>query len=120
MIFISLYDILNSIDRGLEKNIKNYNNSFIDNFIDELRSKLDKANSIDKTDDFLFTLDRYEGDFAVCENRESREMINISRNKISNLAKEGDVIRLKNGMYVVDNSTDIENIEKKVEKLWKD
>ena len=34
---MSLYDILNSVDLVLERNVKSYGNSFIDKFIDELK-----------------------------------------------------------------------------------
>lgn len=40
MFFINLYEILNSVDHTLEKNIKSYDNSFVDNFIDELKNFL--------------------------------------------------------------------------------
>ena len=38
--FINLYEIFNSIDNTLEKNIKSYDNSFVDKFIDELKEFL--------------------------------------------------------------------------------
>lgn len=37
---VSLYDFLDSIDLTLEKNLKSYDNSFIDKFIDELKFML--------------------------------------------------------------------------------
>ena len=37
---MSLYEILNSIDLSLEKNINSYDNSIIDNFVDELKNIL--------------------------------------------------------------------------------
>ena len=71
MITISLFDIVNSIDLGLERNIKSYNNSFVDKFIDELKKHLAVSDSMEKLsklpEDTLFTLDRYEGNYAVCE-----------------------------------------------------
>lgn len=40
MFFINLYEILNSLDNTLEKNLKLYDNSFVDKFIDELKNFL--------------------------------------------------------------------------------
>ena len=34
---MSLYDFLNSIDLTLEKSVNSYNNSIVDNFVDELK-----------------------------------------------------------------------------------
>ena len=45
MFFINLYEKLNSIDNDLEKTVEFYDNSFVDNFIDELKSYLSKVAS---------------------------------------------------------------------------
>ncbi len=118
MIFISLYNIINSIDRGLEKNVKNYDNSFLDNFIDELKNHLRK----EILDNNLFVLDRIEGNTAICENMENCEIIEIDKNLIEGSAKEGDVLIFKNGKYSIDAEktlTKKEEINEKIEKLWK-
>ena len=106
MFFINLYEILNSIDLTLEKNIKLYNNSFIDNFIDELKKHLAVADSMEKLSKIpantLFTLDRYEGDYAVCENRTTGKMYDIPRLMVDPYARDGDILKLENGTYTVD------------------
>ncbi len=106
MIIISLFDIVNSIDLSLEKNIKSYENSFIDKFIDELKKSLAISDSIEKlsklSKDTLFTLDRYEGNYAVCENRTNGKMYDIPSFKIDPSVKEGEIIRFKNGIYKLD------------------
>lgn len=108
MIYINLYDFINSLDLGLEKNIKSYNNSFIDNFIDELKNFLSEQDNLSKlseiSPDTLFTLDRYEGKYAVCENKETGEMFDIPRSKISPYAKDGDLLKLTNGIYQIVDS----------------
>lgn len=53
----------------------------------------------------MYTLDRFEGEIAVLENRETKEIINVKRNLVQNFAKEGDILELVEGKYVV-------NIEK--------
>ncbi len=126
MFFINLYEIVNSIDLALEKNIKSYNNSFIDNFIDELKKSLMASNSI-KTlnnipEDTLFTLDRYEGNYAVCENRTTGKMYNIPKSLVDFRAKDGDILKFKNGKYQIsyeENAKQGEIIQNLMEKTTK-
>lgn len=104
--FMSLYDILNSIDLTLEKSVNSYNNSIIDNFIDELKKYLAVSDSMEKLskvpENTLFTLDRYESDYAVCENRSTGEMFNIPRLMVDPYARDGDILKLENGKYRID------------------
>ena len=103
---MSLYEILNSIDLTLEKNINSYDNSIIDNFVDELKKHLAVADSMEKLskvpEDTLFTLDRYESDYAVCENRTTGEMFDIPRLMVDPYARDGDILKLENGKYRID------------------
>lgn len=103
---MSLYDILNSIDLTLEKSVNSYNNSIIDNFIDELKKYLAVSDSMEKLskvpENTLFTLDRYESDYAVCENRSTGEMFNIPRLMVDPYARDGDILKLENGKYRID------------------
>lgn len=67
-------------------------------------------------------IDRFEGNFAVCEN-ENKEMINIERNKIPSSANEGDVISLENNIftiYVEETNIRKEKISKLLNDLWKE
>lgn len=103
---MSLYDIFNSIDLSLERNLKSYNNSFVDKFIDELKKHLAVSDSMEKLsklpEDTLFTLDRYEGNYAVCENRTTGEMYDIPAFKVDLSVKEGEIMKLDNGIYKLD------------------
>lgn len=103
---MSFYELLNSIDLSLEKNINSYDNSIIDNFVDELKKHLAVADSMEKLskvpEDTLFTLDRYESDYAICENRTTGEMFDIPRLIVDPYAKDGDIIKLENGKYRID------------------
>lgn len=103
---MSLYDILNSIDLTLEKSVNSYSNSIIDNFIDELKKYLAVSDSMEKLskvpENTLFTLDRYESDYAVCENRSTGEMFDIPRLMVDPYARDGDILKLENGKYQID------------------
>lgn len=50
----------------------------------------------------MFIIDRFEGDFAVVENTEDENMIQIEKKMIDEAAREGDVIFLSEGKYKVD------------------
>ena len=50
----------------------------------------------------LFTLDRYESDYAVCENRSTGEMFDIPRLMVDPYARDGDILKLENGKYRID------------------
>lgn len=114
---MNLYNLLNSIDNTLEKSLKNYNNSVINHFIDEIKTNIKKEENIEKLNnlqkDTLFTIDRYEGEFAVCENSETGEMFDIAKHKIDPTAKEGDIIKLEGNMYKID----IEQTKKRWENI---
>jgi len=47
------------------------------------------------------TIDRFEGDFAVCE-KADRSMMNIKRNRLPSNAREGDVLLIKGDMITID------------------
>ena len=122
MFYINLHEIINSIDSTLEKTVTSYNNSFADNFIDELKNYLTKS---ELTENFknlpnytLFTLDRYEGNFAVCENRTTGEMINIPKTVIDSSAKEGDILKFENDKFQI-NISETEKQNDFVQNLFK-
>ncbi len=86
-------DLFNNLGKNISSN---NSNNFLENFINELRNYLDKISNT------IFTLDRFEGDFAVLENRNTKEMTDIPISNIPSNAKEGDILKLSNGSYVID------------------
>ena len=68
-----------------------------------------------------FTVDRFEGNMAVLENRETGEMININKSELPNNAKEGSILKLENNKYEIDieeqNKAE-ERIKNKMNNLW--
>src|SRR5574344_1827650 len=71
--------------------------------------------------DEMYVIDRFEGDYAVCENRETGEMRNIEKSLLPESVKEGTVLERENGNYIIDVETE-KQIEKRVaekmKKLW--
>ena len=69
-----------------------------------------------------FSIDRFEENFAVCENLETGEFLNIPIYDLPQNAKEGSVIKFENGIYFLDiDSTKSKQSETKnlVNKLFK-
>lgn len=98
------FDLFNNLEQNISSN--NFNN-FIESFINELKSYLDKSLNP------LYTLDRFEGNFAVLENRNTKKMTDIPISNIPANAKEGDILRLSNGSYVVDHE-ETNNVSNKI------
>jgi len=63
-------------------------------------------------------IDRFEGEFAVCE-KEDRKMLDIERHKIPSSAKEGDVLDISNDRITID-SEETEKRKKEIEELTMD
>lgn len=87
------FDLFNNLSKSISSNSSN---NFIDNFINELK------NFLDKDSNSLYTLDRFEGNFAILENRTTKKMTDIPISNIPSNAKEGDILKLSNGSYVID------------------
>jgi len=73
-------------------------------------------------DNMKVTLDRFEGDFAVCE-KADRTMINIKKDKLPGDAKEGDILIIE-GDHIKTDLDDTLNQKKAIkglmDKLWDD
>ena len=69
-----------------------------------------------------YIIDRFEEEYAVCENSETGEMENIEKTKIPNDVKRGDVLVLIDGEYILDIYKTEERkriINNKIKDLWK-
>ena len=69
-----------------------------------------------------YVIDRFEENFAVCED-EQGNMVSIERNKITGTAAEGDILIQKLNGYVVDEKETIKrkkSIKSLAEELWTD
>ena len=86
-------DLFNNLGKNISSDSAN---NFLENFINQLKSYLDKNSNP------MYTLDRFEGNFAVLENRTTKEMTDIPISNIPSNAKEGDILKLSNGSYIVD------------------
>ena len=116
-------DLFNSRDVSHLKNgLSDFHNNFIPSFLQDLHKAV---NNIINTahNNTTFTLDRFEGDFAVCENRNTKEMIDIPINKMPKDAKEGVILKTENDKYIIDyqaTRTAKDETKELMDKLWKD
>lgn len=101
-------DLLNNISRG-------QNEIDIEQFQRELTNKLEEMEN-------KFTVDRFEGNIAVLENRDTGEMFNVNKDELPQEVKEGTILKLNNDKYEIDLEEQIEvenRIKDKMNKLWK-
>ena len=106
---------LESLTRSLEKNTSSRN--FINSFINEIEEKLNKMDNVKE-----YTVDRIEGDYAVCEDSQTQEMVNIKIDSLPKGIKEGSVIKFENNEYRIDEEKEketSERIKQKMNNLWK-
>lgn len=107
------FDLFNNLNQNISSN---GSNNFIESFINELKTYLEQSFNP------MYTLDRFEGDFAVLEDRNSKKMLDIPISNIPSNAKEGDILKLSNGSYIVDHEeTKIisDRIKQKMDNLKK-
>lgn len=70
----------------------------------------------------LLIIDRFEGGFAVCE-QEDATMVDVDVKLLPEGTKEGDVLRVENGVYTIDADATLERtnrIRQLMGELWED
>ena len=80
------------------------NNS--ETFCSELNNYIEKTKT-------TFSVDRFEGDFAICENRQTGEFIDIPLSELPENIKQGSIKKFENGNYILD----IESTKKEQEEI---
>lgn len=91
----------------------------------ELRNLIDLINKRMKTMDegSLWVVDRFEENFAICENRETKEIRKINLKELPENIKEGNILKLQSNKYELDleNQQNIEKrIAEKMKNIWND
>lgn len=108
-------DFLNNIQENIEKKFETLKEDISDNLIDEASKKLGLDNE-------EFSLDRFEENRAILENRKTNEMIEVYRNRIPKDAKEGDILKFIDNEFKIDmelTNQKSEEIKEKMNKIWK-
>ena len=89
---------INHVHNTLSKD-DNISNSFRKELQEQVTTLLQKPQSKHAE----FTLDRFQGDFAVLENRTNGQMIDVPIGKIPSGVAEGSILRYENNIYIVDH-----------------
>lgn len=113
---LNLFENLNDrINKTLEKAKKEKSIKPSNIYEDEL-NLAKKLDAIEK-----YTIERFEENIVVLENRENQKMINVGRDKIPEGVKEGDIVRVINGKILKDEKKTeevSERIKNKMDDLW--
>ena len=75
-----------------------------------------------KLNECTYSIDRFEEEFAVCENIKTGEMVNIKKELLPENITEGSIIKYNNGIYTLDieaTNKKQDEIKNMVNKLFK-
>ena len=123
--------ILNNNENLNMQNENSNSNDLIKNHLSftdvkhELRNLIDLINKRMKTieEGSIWVVDRFEENFAICENRETKEIRKINLKELPENLKEGNVLKLQSNKYELDLEEQ-QNIEKriaeKMKNIWND
>lgn len=110
-------NLKNEIEENLENKIKDNDINIKKCEIPEETIELaKKLNAIEE-----FTIDRFEEDIAILENRKTQEIINLKKEELPEGVKTGDILKKINGKFLADKAETkkVENrIEQKMNHLW--
>ena len=99
------FDFFNSIDTYQSREVIFKSSNITSNsFRQELQERVNTIINRVQTRHAEFTLDRFEGNFAILENRNNGQMINVPINKIPPNSKEGVILRFENNIYFIDHN----------------
>ncbi|HHW30346.1 MAG TPA: DUF3006 domain-containing protein [Clostridiaceae bacterium] len=90
---------------------------FSDGYLDGKEETKINENIIDEEKEYLI-LDRFEGDYAVCEDKNG-EMVNIERSKIPKEAKEGSMLTIEDNRIQI-NQRETEKRRNRIIDMIKD
>ena len=116
------FNFLENLGKSIQKTIEKQNErkdidvSEVEGIENE---EIELANKLDAVEEY--TIDRFEENMAVLEDRKTGKMKNIEKEKIPENTKEGDIIKCINGKYFLDKekTEKVENeIEEKYKNLW--
>lgn len=119
-----IMNFLDDLGKEIQENIEKENDINVGNGKLESLLNLESdqgARPLSQIEACLLTVDRFEGDMVVLEDRKSNKMINVKREDLPSDIKEGDILKMINGKYFIDKdfTQEIsERIKKKMDDLW--
>ncbi len=115
MVFNNNNDLIESKIKLVNQLTEQKMQNEISKFINQLSERIKNMESI-------YVVDKIEGDYAVCENRETGEIFDLELSSLPKEINEGTILKLHNNKYIIDSESknEIENrIKQKMNKLWK-
>lgn len=83
------------------------------------QEEIELAQKLDAVEEY--SIDRWEEDVAILENRETGKIIQVDKSKLPENSKEGDILKKVNGKYSLDKKRTEEEtnrIKNKMDDLW--
>ncbi len=108
-----------AIKETIENTVEKVNEININKSSDIKNEEVELAQKLNAIEEF--SVDRFEGDIAVLENRKTGKIEEIEKNKLPNGIKEGDILQKIKGKYNIDKVKTQEvknNIKDKMNKIW--
>ena len=114
---MDLGDLGNKLINEISKTIENNKNINSGSGINE--DEIELAQKLDAIEEF--TVDRFEENYVVLENRKTNEIINVNKNELPEGIDEEDILDKINGKYIIDRNKTEEvsnRISDKMNNLW--
>ena len=67
----------------------------------------------------MIIIERFEGEFAVLENANTGEFVEVNKKELPPSAKEGDILELCDGKYIVDKEKTADRRRSVIDRLRK-
>ena len=104
------------IFNNIKEEITNIKNEMKENNISEEMELAKKLDAIEE-----YSVDRFEGEYAVLENRKTNEIKNVKKDMLPENIKEGSILQYVNGKYTYNEELtkdETNKIKDKMNKLW--
>ena len=104
------------IFNNIKEEITNIKNEMKKNNISEEMELAKKLDAIEE-----YSVDRFEGEYAVLENRKTNEIKNVKKDMLPENIKEGSILQYVNGKYTYNEELtkdETNKIKDKMNKLW--
>lgn len=108
-----------NLEKSIQKTIEKQNerkNINVSKMEEINENEIELAQRLDAIEEY--TIDRFEENIVVLEERKTGKMRNISKNKIPQNCKEGDILKCINGKYLLDKE-ETEKMEKEIQDKYK-
>lgn len=108
------FNFLEELGNAIEKTINKQKEQHIEGIENE---EIELAQKLDAIQEY--TIDRFEENIVVLEDKKTGKMENINKEKIPIECKEGDIIKCINGKYFLDLE-ETKKVEKEVQDKYND